>query len=371
MADRTHNLTRLAVGDTVPCDVRDAHGTLLMREGRVATSEKQIETLIRHGSPSPAPVSGAPDRNYRPPSPLALVLGARRNLAALLADPSPVDFSTTVLKIAAAVRKACRMNADVALASILRCRDEPYAVRHPVNVAIASCVVGSTLPIDDAMTEVATAAALTMNIGMFDLQHQLQAVAGPLDASQRTAVRTHPARGVVMLRERGVTDDAWLAIVQDHHERIDGSGYPAGKAGGVIDPPTQLVSLADIYCARVSGRLHRAAMQPNVALRWLFLNEGAAVDERHAALFIKTLGVYPPGTGVRLQNGSIGVVTHRGSAGQRPRVSSITTQDGLRVSVPIRRSADLPGHAVVEVLDLDRLGYAVGMEALWGDDAVV
>lgn len=371
MPDRTFPLSRLEVGEPLPCDVRDANGMLLLCAGHAATSDKQLETLIRHGSWSKTVVPAADDQGYRARSPLALVLAARRHLQALLADPSPAAFVPELLRIAGEVRKACRANADVALASILMCRDEPYAIHHPVNVAIASYVTGRAMQLDAATLTSTAAAALTMNVGMLELQEQLQALPGALSREQRAEVERHCDRGAALLREYGVTDPLWLEIVCDHHERPDGSGYPAGKSGDQLGVPTQLVSLADVYCARVSERLYRPAMQPNVALRWLFLNEGATLDERHAAMFIKTLGVYPPGTGVRLQNGSIGVVTHRGSSGQRPRISSITTQDGSRASTPIRRSEDSPGHAVSEVVDLDALGLGVSMEALWGADCIV
>ena len=93
------------------------------------------------------------------------------------------------------------------------------------------------------------------------------------------------------------------------------------------------------------------------------------LDEKIATSFIKTLGIYPPGTGVRLRNGSIAVVTHRGSHSLTPQVSSITTHDGLRIGLPIRRRGDLPSHAISEAIDLDEHELTVSMEALWGTDA--
>ena len=87
-------------------------------------------------------------------------------------------------------------------------------------------------------------------------------------------------------------------------------------------------------------------------------------------MFIKTLGVYPPGTGVRLQCGSVAVVTQRSAAGHRPRVASITSHDGARIATPIRHRDDSPEHAVVEVVDLAELGLNVNMESVWGADAI-
>lgn len=369
MSERLVQLSRLKVGDPLPCDVRDGSGTLLLCRGHTITSDAQIETLIRYAA-SPysfAPV--LPDRG-QPRSPLALVLGARWRLHAQFANPSRQDFSQELLQIAVDIHKACRANADVALASILLCHDEPYAIRHPVNVAIAACIAGIAMQIDEATLFPTLGAALTMNIGMLELQEQLLMLKGRLNDAQRTEVEAHCARGEAMLRSFGVTDELWLEVVRDHHERPDGSGYPAHKQADAIGVPTQLVSLADVYCARVSERQYRTAMPPNVALRWLFLNEGATLNAQYAAVFIKTLGVYPPGTGVRLLNGSVGVVTQRSAAGHKPRVASITSPDGARIATPIRHRDDSPEHAVVEVVDLAELGLGINMEALWGADAV-
>lgn len=370
MSERLLHPSQLKVGDPLPFDARDARGILLLRKGHVITSVAQIEKLVTQvkTTVTASPAKVAIGQASPGESPLALALEARRCLQGLLVDPGSADFSGEVLRIGGMVRKACRANADVALASILLCCDEPYSVRHAVNVAVASYVTGQEMSLDAPTLASTVAAALTMNVGMLELQQELQALRGTLSEELRTQVQSHCEHSVELLRDRGVVDPLWLEIVRDHHERPDGSGYPAHKHAGDIAVATQLVSLGDIYCARVSSRLYRSAMAPNEALRRLFINEGAMTDEHHAARFIKTLGVYPPGTSVRLRNGSIGVVTHRGAPGRRPKVSSITTQDGLRVSVPIRRSGESEGHSVVAAVDLDELELSVSPESLWGAD---
>ncbi|WEN13432.1 phosphohydrolase [Rhodanobacter sp. AS-Z3] len=373
MADRVIHPLQLKVGDALPFNARDARGVLLLRQGQVITSLGQIERLVENvkSAESDGPVEIPRDRPLSKVSPLGLALEARRRLHALLSNPEPVDFTDEVRRIGSMLCKACSMNADVVLASILLCRDEPYSVRHAVNVAVSSYITGKAMHLDASTLTSIVSAALTMNIGMFDLQQQLVSLKGTLNDELRQQVEIHCEHGTGLLQEYGVNDPLWLEIVRDHHERPNGSGYPAHKSAASIAVPTQLVALGDIYCARVSGRMYRSAMAPNEALRRLFLDEGAVADEQYAALFIKTLGVYPPGTSVRLRNGSIGVVTHRGVSGQRPRVSSITTQDGLLVSTPIRRSVESEAHAVSEVVNLDELDLSISPAALWGGDALL
>ncbi|MEW9571126.1 HD-GYP domain-containing protein [Rhodanobacter sp. Si-c] len=373
MPRRPIDTTELTVGRPMRFNAYDARGNLLLCLGQVIGSEAQRETLLQHGlfygseeecrGPLP-PLTPVPV-----PSPLARLLGARRELQALLADPAPVDFPGTLAGIAEHVCEACRVNPDVALASMLLCTAGPYSSRHAVNAAIACQLAGAALAFDAGELAGIVSAALTMNIGMFDLHDTLVACEGPLSDAQHAAVRAHCQLGVSHLRGHGVTSTTWLDAVHDHHERIDGSGYPCGKRGAEIGQAARLLALADVYCARVSARDCRPPLQPTQALRWLFLNEGAALDEHLAQVFIKTLGIYPPGSGVRLRNGSIAVVVQRRPVGHQPIVASLTTHDGLRLRSPIRRRGDVETHAIAEVVDLSTLGLKVSMEALWGSDA--
>nr|WP_225561759.1 HD domain-containing phosphohydrolase [Rhodanobacter sp. DHB23] len=351
----------------------DARGKLLLCSGQVIASDALRDLLLQHGMfygseeecRGPLPLEPLEPQ----PSPLARVLGARRSLHALLSDPAPADFPAALADIAIQVRVACEVNPEVALASALLCVKGPYSSRHAVNVAIACQITGMALEFDAGELASTVRAALTMNIGMSALQDELAAHKGSLTAAQKAAVRGHCELGVARLRELGIDDATWLDAVRDHHERGDGSGYPAGKHGAEIGQAARLLAMADVYCARIVGRDHRSPLQPKQALRWLFLNENAVLDEQLARVFIKTLGVYPPGTGVRLRNGSVAIVVQRGNAGHQPVVASLTTPEGLRLASPIRRSGDAESHGIVEVANLWNLNLDVSMEALWGADA--
>ena len=365
----------LQVGQALPFDAYDERGKLLLRAGHVLASEASVERLVRvayfDDAGLAAKRTGTFDDSTLANRPLTQILSARSRLHVLLTDAGfASDFPGEIKRIAELLHRACQANADLSLASIVLHREGHYATRHMVNVAIACELVGASLELPPKERISIMAAALTMNMGMLELQQSLLTVDGPLSDAQYQEVRQHCARGADLLRECGVTDALWLQAVLDHHERADGSGYPEGKRGDAIGLPARLLALADVYCARVTGRNYRPPLQAHIALRWLYLNEGARLDEKVATSFIKTLGIYPPGTGVRLRNGSIAVVTHRGNGSLTPQVSSITTHDGLRVTTPIRRRGDVGAHAISEVVDLDELELKVSMEALWGADAV-
>lgn len=363
--------SQIQLGLPLPLDAFDRRGMLLLRRGHVVTTEWQRDVLLENA----VLAEGKPpaDREAVPvlkETPLSRVLSARLLLRALLTTPPRSGFANEALGVVHMLAQACRENADVALATILMHREDEYSIRHSVNAAIACEVVGVSMQLELPLRTATTAAALTMNIGMLSLQDTLQSRAAPLDDAQREAVRGHSARGAAMLAEYGVTNATWLEAVHDHHERPDGSGYPASKAGDALGLPARLVGLADVYCARVSSREARPAMAPNAVMRELFLHESAATDEALARQLIKTLGIYPPGTGVRLRNGRIGVVIERGMSGHRPRLALLTTGNGARLQVPLRRSSDDAAYAIVEVVDLAALQLMPAMEVLWGDDAL-
>jgi hypothetical protein len=131
------------------------------------------------------------------------------------------------------------------------------------------------------------------------------------------------------------------------------------------------VSLADIYCARISSRDYRAPLRPNQALRALFLDQSKKVRDGLAHQFIKAIGVFPSGTPVRLNNGEIAVVTGSGENVKAPNVCAIIGCDGMPLRVPVRRDASQPACAVREVVNWSELGAPPSMQSIWGKVAAV
>ncbi|MCE5232250.1 MAG: HD domain-containing phosphohydrolase [Mizugakiibacter sp.] len=365
----------IAVGTPLPWDVYEAKGVLLLRQGAVVATERQLEKLIAFGLFIDADVTRAHDESAQAPperSPLALILEARRQLEAACVLRSPGDeLPAQVWRIAGLLREACSVNPDVALAAIMLQRDAPYSVRHAVDSATACHVVGAALGMSAVDAVAATSAALTMNLSMMALRDALQYQQAPLSDDQRRSVHEHPQRSAQMLIACGVEDAGWIEAVRHHHEVIDGSGYPARKRGADIPYLAQIVALADVYCARVSGRAYRPALDSRIALRRIFLDEGVPVDRELAGQFIRVLGVYPPGAVVRLNNGDIAVVIQRGESGTTPRVGSVIGPGGLRMVTPIRRDTSEPAYAIRDSLPRDALGESVNMRALWGKDAAL
>ncbi|MCG2584562.1 HD-GYP domain-containing protein [Massilia sp. TS11] len=267
-------------------------------------------------------------------------------------------------QLAQRVAAAVQRDPDVALASIfLNQIGGLYTVRHCVETAIV--VVLMELALDSSAEEIdcATAAALTMNAGMLKEAEHFQAKPGMLSPAERAIVQRHPSAGANLLREAGVVDDDWLDYVLLHHEHEDGSGYPEGRSGDAIPRNAKLIGLADRYCAHVSARNYRRSLLPPAALSQLLGAGAAPVDAGLARLFRDRLGLYPPGTLVRLENGATGVVAHQ-AAPEDWRVFV------LRPTPALHSSREM-GFAIAAAVHEDEAGARFSMKQVWGETAAL
>jgi HD-GYP domain-containing protein (c-di-GMP phosphodiesterase class II) len=373
MGKRRITSEELAIGSVLAWDAYDAQGRLLLRKGVVIDRSSQIERLIEEGLFVEQDVAPKPQQPAKPlveNTAVSALLEARRRLEVVGAPDGPKEnFTQLVMGIRRLVAEACRLNEDVALAMALLEHRGRYSTRHSVDVAVACHSVGSVLGIEEPELSSTVAAALTMNISILQLQDDLQAQQCPLSEAQRETIQKHPETSAAILRERGVTDDVWLQAVHCHHEAIDGTGYPQGRKGDAIPLVAQLVSLADVYCARISNRQYRRGLRPNAALRALFLDQGKKISDGLISRFIKAIGVFPPGTPVRLENGEIAVVTQRGANAGKPHVCSIFGPRGMPFAAPIKRDTGRPTYGVREVVEWTDVGAMPTMQALWGKAA--
>ena len=375
MSKRRITPLEIAIGSVLAWDAYDSQGRLLLRKGQVISSRSQIDGLMERGLfVQTDDIAEKPlrQRTEVPPSAVSLILEARRRLQAICAPQATGDdFSRQIFGIRELIREACTLSQDAALAMTLLEREGRYSIRHSVDVAIACHVVGTALDVQEPELSALLAAALTMNLSILSLQDDLQAQSEPLTDEQREIIRRHPEDTVAMLRERGVTNETWLGALLSHHEAIDGSGYREGKTGDDIPLFSQLVSLADVYCARISSRDYRPPLRPNAALRALFLDQGKKVRDGLASQFIKAIGVFPPGTPVRLENGEMAVVTQRGESAKSPQVCAIIGPRGMPLAKPIARDTSMPTYGVREVIDWAEIGAPPSMHTLWGKVAAI
>ena len=179
-------------------------------------------------------------------------------------------------------------------------------------------------------------------------------------------ISEHPDKSEELLRQAGVTDNAWLDAVRQHHEFMDGAGYPQGLKGEAISRLARVIKLADIYCALVSGRAYRTAMLQNSAMRELFMQRGKQVDGQLTEQFVKVVGIYPPGTFVRLANAEIAVATRHGASASAPMVQSVVGPRGSPLAVYGKRDCGKADFAIREVISKAQANVKINRHMLWG-----
>ena len=196
------------------------------------------------------------------------------------------------------------------------------------------------------------AAALTANLGMFRYQDKLNSQTTPLDEKQWEHIKQHPRQSVRLLTDSGLEDDDWLSMVLHHHVRDDGSGYPGEISRSKLHPGAKIINLADSYLAMISKRPYSRAIHPNAALKEIY-RLTSQDDQTSLLAFIKTLGVYPPGTYVQLENGEIAVVTaHSGRNSLKCKVVSVCSESMKIFPMPIHRDTADPKFAIQRIVEL-------------------
>lgn len=362
----------IKVGEGLPCDVFDSRGRLLMRMGQIIASERSVERLLDTG------VFGDP--GWREPgdalpkgpghlSVFAQCLEVRAGLTGVCKQLLERDASAPLLEdirvLARSIDFLCQADTDALLGTVLWQRVPDYSVRHQVNAAIITDALMLARKWDEANRLPVLCAALTMNIAMLDLQDALYSQKEPLTPDQRATIQAHPAETVEILRRAGLTDETWLRVIEHHHEAVDGSGYPRALQGDSVHVGAQMLSAADRYCAMVSERAYRPAAPANVALRQIFLSQGKSLDPVIAALLVREMGMYPPGTGVLLANGDRAIAIKRTLNASQPTVRSIVNASGKRLPTFPKRQTSHDSHRIVEVVPLSRLPTDITPESLW------
>ncbi len=210
-----------------------------------------------------------------------------------------------------------------------------FIAAHAINVAQ---VVARVVPYDYELAGRPLApvvAALIMDCGMLTVSAAILAKAEPLTPDERRVLEAHPKYGAELLLWRFPNLAGPLVeAIASHHERADGTGYPAALPGAQVPPLGRLLSVADVYTALNEERPHRPAADPRAALTDVLLMAEHGQLDRDFAEYLLNLSYYPVNTIVELTDGRVGLVvanqTNRldpRSPG-RPVVAVLTEPDG-------------------------------------------
>jgi len=244
-----------------------------------------------------------------------------------------MDLSVSIIEL-------CEYDMDATIGAIHLGKEYGYTTIHPLHCAILCYALATTTGLKDRRLNTLICAALSSNLGMYELQKTLVKQNSRLTKQQKIEVEKHTMRSAILLKRQGVIDKLWIEIVLQHHEQQDGSGYPRKLSGVEFIREARILGLADRYHAMVSPRQYRDGMSPTDALKKIFQDRGKEVDEKLGAVLIKEMGIFPPGAYVKLANEELGIVVRRGEDRTRPIVKTIKGSDGRLYSKPKTRDSD-------------------------------
>jgi putative nucleotidyltransferase with HDIG domain len=200
------------------------------------------------------------------------------------------DLSATEIVAAEEAFLGARVGALVARLA----RKDPSTEQHTRRVALLAVQVGEELRLPPAMLRHLAVGGLLHDIGKLAVPSAILQKPGRLDDDEFAAIKRHPEAGVSLLRELGGFSVEVRALVGQHHERLDGAGYPSGLAGAEIAIGPRILAVCDVYDALVSDRVYRDAWTPERALALLRQDAGTAFDGDCVYALTRVLGKAAP-----------------------------------------------------------------------------
>lgn len=291
-------------------------------------------TLVAYGTPEPTHLSltsaiNACDATEEVLDQLVKDLAARRTLELVDLKAASTTLADNMILRPSTMLWAAKMRDR---------SDRMY--NHGLGVAIYLTALGRQLGFQrEQLAELANI-GLLLDLGKLQLDRAILDKPAKLEAHEIDAMELHVQHGVDMLSQCGMNSQLVLRAIAEHHERIDGTGYPAGLAGNDIAIFSKMAAIADAYTAMVNPRPYAPAYTPHDAMRFLF----AEADTRwHGPLveqFVQSIGIFPVGSLIELSTGEVAIVVQHNAYRRLEPLLLILTDAGKQ-ELRIPRELDL------------------------------
>lgn len=226
----------------------------------------------------------------------------------------------------------------------LKTKDD-YTYMHSVAVCALMVALAKQLGLKDEETREAGLAGLLHDIGKMMVSADILNKPGKLTDAEFISVKEHPAAGYKMLKESEAVSAVALDVCLHHHEKMDGSGYPNRLKGDEISLYARMGAVCDVYDAITSNRPYKQGWCPAESLRKMAEWSSGHFDEKIFQAFVKSIGIFPVGTLVRLESGRLGVVVEQ-------QVGKSLLLPKVRIFFSLRSM----GYIAPELIDLSRPG---------------
>ena len=182
-----------------------------------------------------------------------------------------------------------------------------YQWEHAINCAVLICGFSLYLGFKKNTVQELTLGALLHDIGTAKVSRAILEKQEKLTKNEMSVVKKHVFWGVELSKREGFNSPILMDMLVNHHERLDGSGYPRGIAGDKISKLSRITAVVDVYDAMTGDKPYKKGMLPQAVFRHL-LNEKSKFDADIVQQFIKYLGIHPVGSLVELSNEKVGLV---------------------------------------------------------------
>jgi len=218
---------------------------------------------------------------------------------------------------------------------------DDYNLRHSVRVCLRTCLIMQTLIVDYELLLRICCAALLHDIGKSLVPPEILFKAGKLTDEERREMQKHPVDGARILLSQASPDPLAVRVAYSHHMTFDGNGYPEVPPGEFeLDPLTQMLQICDVFEALCSARPYKEAFTPRKAFK-IMLGMKGRLNPDLLAYFIKTTGLHPMGSIVKLSSGAIGQVVRRGKDVHSATVRLLCDEEGHRIPPDERPEVEL------------------------------
>lgn len=205
-------------------------------------------------------------------------------------------------------------------------RIENYTYEHSVDVAVLSILLGKAGYLTIDKLRILGLGAIMHDLGKIHMADLINKP-GRLSPEEMETVRTHTWLGFEAMRKTPEVNLIAAHIALQHHERLDGSGYPRSLKGKEILEFAKIVAVADVYDALSTDRPYRPRLQPEEISEILKKNQGQELDANWVRLLFQHVAIYPVGSIVMLDSGEIGVVSRQTENTQKPVVRVLSDPD--------------------------------------------
>ena len=356
---RPAQLDPTLIGLPLPWDLFTETGVLVAGQGLVIADEAHFNRLLERPlftqSEPGASQGGQPERLT------ALAQDVEQQLL-MLGGIAPAPLTQTIGELHALFQA----DADLCLGYPRLAALARPSVTHSLQVMFTALFLADQMELSEQQRISLAGAALTMNMSELILHDRLASQSAPLSSEEKQRLAAHPVRSAEYLAGAGLEDLDWLETVIQHHENMDGTGYPARRAGGDIPLTARILRVADTYCARLDKRHYTPPKSGHISLADFLGRELGHLDSQIATLLLRRIGLFPPGTLIRLANREYACVTRRWRGSVVRYAVSFLDGRGRPIDPPRERDLSSRVQQMRGVVEIDSSWPPINWKSLWG-----